>query len=570
MANDKFRNVVCEPKDLITDIKRQILELISLNKTTCNNLPDLSIPNILPDVPDLNPSQKVIDFLTDILALVSGINFEEMRMQLISWLVEQLTPLSENLSTNLITSIKGCYACKIDPKIPNWLFVTDPSTLVYNANGSVVPNSGSSGIGINIELNKLDLTCLFAADPNTEVGKLFYDGDETNDINAFLWKVIQENGNPLVWSDPVNGKQILEVRYFEDSPIAFTQSDGTVEYQNIEPRPRVFNVRIINQTYQTKTLITFLNDYFNSQNPLFNVDKVVPDIVNLLFGTLTNKIDLPDECLNRTIETEQAINDYIENGIDNPEITLDDSFYEFNTKQLINIKQIASQKKLGVKQFTKCCGKQTSSISFETLKTIKDELDVASTLQEKINTYTRSLDKLISESTEGVKNLERNSASAEFLANFITSLQIALTKIILTPKNLLMLNIFYYLVNTSPVKEVSIKKILKEYECVIRCVIAEILRKLIYEFLLPMVIKSLKNLILCVITKKIKERNINFLKSKLSLLPGFVNENLEKVNELFGKSENLVELARGFTDKINLNSLNNTNLRFNNKGRFCD
>lgn len=568
--NEKFKNVVCEPKDVIDDIKRQILELISLNNTTCHNLPDLSLPNVIPNLSDLNPSQKVIDFLNDILALVMGINFDEMRMQLISWLVEQLTPLSENLSVNLINSIKSCFACKIDPKIPGWLFVTDPTTIIYDANGSPIPNSGTPGIGMNIELNKLDLNCLFAVDPNSGVGQLFYDGDETNDLNAFLWKVIQENGNPLIWSDPVNGKQIVEVRYFEDSPTAFIETDGTVEYQNIEPRPRVFNVRLVNQTYQNKSLITFLNDYFNSQNPLFNVDKVVPDIVDLIYGTLTNKIDLPDECLLWKVETEQAISDYIDNGIDNPEITLDDSFYEFDTKQMVNIKKIASQKKLGVKQYAKCCGKQTSSISYETVKSISDELNAASTLQEKINTYTRSLDKLISESTDGVKNLDKNSASAEFLANFISALQIALTKIVLTPKNLMMLNLFYFLVNSAPVKEISVKKILKEYECIIRCIIAEILRKLIYDFLLPMVIKALKNLILCVITKKIKELNINYIRSKLSLLPGFVNENLEKINAIFGKGEDLVDLARGFTDKINLNSLNNTNLSLNKKGRFCD
>ena len=568
--SEKFKNVVCEPKDIIADIKRQILELISLNKTTCNNLPDLSLPNVIPDLSDLNPSQKVIDFLNDILALVMGINFDEMRMQLIGWLVEQLTPLSENLSVNLINSIKSCFACKIDPKIPGWLFVTDPTTIIYDANGTPLPNSGTPGVGMNIELNKLDLTCLFAVDPNSEVGQLFYDGDETNDLNAFLWKVIQENGNPLIWTDPVNGKQIVEVRYFENSPSAFIESDGTVEYQNIEPRPRVFNVRLINQTYQTKTLITFLNDYFNSQNPLFNVDKVVPDIVDLIYGTLTNKIDLPDECLLWKVETEQAISDYIDNGIDNPEITLDDSFYEFDAKQMVNIKKIVSQKKLGVKQYAKCCGKQTSSISYETVKSINEGLTAASTLQEKINTYTRSLDKLISESTEGVKNLDKNSASAEFLANFISALQIALTKIVLTPKNLMMLNLFYFLVNSAPVKEISVKKILKEYECIIRCIIAEILRKLIYDFLLPMVIKALKNIILCVITKKIKELNINYFKSKLSLLPGFVNENLEKINEIFGKGEDLVDLARGFTDKINLNSLNNSKLSFNRKGRFCD
>ena len=108
--SDKFRNVVCKPKDVFTDAKREIFELINLNKTICNNLPDLSIPNLIPEVPNLNPSQKVIDLLADVLALVSGINFDEMRMQLINWLVEQLQPLSEDLSVKFIESIKSCYA----------------------------------------------------------------------------------------------------------------------------------------------------------------------------------------------------------------------------------------------------------------------------------------------------------------------------------------------------------------------------------------------------------------------------------------------------------------------------
>ena len=230
--NEKFRNVVCEPGDVVADIKRQILELISLNQTVCDNLPDLSIPNLIPEVADLNPSQKVIDFLTDILALVSGINFEEMKMQLINWLVEQLQPLSEDLSVNFVNSIKSCYACKINPKIPEWLFQIQPSSVTYDANNQPIPDSGTEGLGFNVELNKIDLTCIFAADPNTDVGKLFYDGDSSTDINAFLWEVIQLNGDPLIWSDPTNGKQILEVRYYEDSPIAFTQTDGTVKYQN--------------------------------------------------------------------------------------------------------------------------------------------------------------------------------------------------------------------------------------------------------------------------------------------------------------------------------------------------
>jgi hypothetical protein len=555
--SDKFRNVVCKPKDIFADAKREIFELINLNKTVCNNLPDLSIPNLIPEVPDLNPSQKVIDLLADVLALVSGINFDKMRMQLINWLVGQLEPLSEDLSDIFIESLKCCYANKINPKIPEWLF-------------QIQPSSGVEGIGLNIEVNKLDLSCLFAANPNTEIGKLFYDGDSSNDINAFLWEVIQENGNPLIWSNPTNGKEILEVRYYENSPIAYTQNDGTVEYQNIEPSPRVFNIRVLNSNYQNKTLITLLVDYFNSQQPLFDVDKIIPNVIDLLYGTLTNKIKLPDVCLNKLVELENSIDDYIDGGIDNPEIQFDESFYSFDSKQLSNIKEKVKEKKSGVKQFKRCCGKETSNISFDTLKKITDDLKNSSNLEEKINTYTKSIDALIKESTENVKNLDKDGASGEFLTNFITALQIALTKLVLSPKNLLMLNLFYYLVNGKPVTTTSVKEILKEYECIIRDIISEIIRRLIYDYLLPLVIDSLKQLILCVLTKKIKEKNINLLKSRLSLLPGFVNEQIENVNNLFGKVEGVVDTARGFTDKVNLDSLNNINLQFNRKNRFCD
>jgi hypothetical protein len=554
---EKFKNAVCEP-DIIGGLKRQIFELISLKQTICGNLPNLSIPNIFPGVPDLNPSQAVIDFLNDLLAIISGINFDEMRMQLINWLVEKLEPLAKDLTLNLKLSLKSCYACKINPKIPGWLFETQP--------GSTQP-----GLGYNVELNKLDLTCLFAANPNSEVGKLFYDGDSDSDMNAFLWEVIQANGQPLIWKDSLNNMEIAEFRYYEDSLNGFTDSDGTVDYQNIEPRPRVINVRIMD-SYHDKTLITFINDYFNSQNPLFDADKVIPNIVDLIYGTLTNKISLPDECLNKSVEFEESIKDYIDNGGDNEDIEFDDSFYEFSSKQLTTIKEIVREKKLGVKQYKKCCGKQTSSISFETLNTINSDIKSVppNDITKKIKSYTNAINTLMKESTEGVKNLEKGNASAEFLSNFIVSLQVVLAKLVLSPKNLLLMNMLYFLVNGSPVKGVSIKKILKEYECVIREIISELIRKLIYEFLLPLVLKAVKNLIICYITKKLKEKIGNEVITINSLLPPGVNKVLEKGNELLGKGQGAVDKLGGFADSININSSPTLNLQSPNKGRFCD
>ena len=559
---EKTKNVICKPSDAIEGLKRQIFELISLKQTSCGNLPDLSIPNILPGVPNLNPSQAVIDFLNDLLAVISGINYDEMRMQLINWLVEKLEPLAKDLTLNLKLSLKSCYACKINPKIPDWLFQTIPST-------------GALGVGYNVELNKLDLTCLFAANPNSEVGKLFYDGDSNSDMNAFLWEVIQANGQPLVWKDSLNNMDIAEFRYYENgvspnSNDAFTDSNGFVDYQNTEPRPRVINVRIMD-SYHDKTLITFINDYFNSQNPLFDADKVIPNIVDLIYGTLTNKISLPDECLNKVVEFEESIKDYIDNGADNPDIIFDDSFYEFSADKVSNIKDITQQKKSGVKQYKRCCGKKISTISYETLADINKNIKTAPpTLQNKIKTYSNAIDTLIKESTEGVNNIDKGNASAEFLANFIVSLQIVIAKLVLSPKNLLLMNMLYFLVNGSPVKGTSVKKILKEYECVIRDIIAELIRKLIYEYLLPLVLKAIKNLIICYIKKKLIERNIYDLKSLTSLLPPGVSNTLEKANELLGKGQSAVDKLGGFTDSININSLTNINLQSGSKGRFCD
>ena len=558
---EKLKNTVCKPSDAIEGLKRQILELISLKQTTCGNLPNLSIPNTLPGVPDLNPSQAIIDFLNDLLAVVSGINYDEMRMQLIDWLVEKLAPLAKDLSFNLKKSLKSCYACKINPKIPGWLYQTQPGTT-------------QPGYGYNVELNKLDLTCLFAANPNSEVGKLFYDGTCTpggfcDDMNAFLWEVIQLNGDPLVWKDTINGKEIAEFRYYENDPLAYTDNDGSVDPQNIEQRPRVINVKIMD-SYHDKTLITFINDYFNSQNPLFDVDKVIPNVVDLIYGTLTNKISLPDECLNKVVEFEGSIKDYIDSGADNADVVLDDSFYEFSPAKLTNNKKIVREKKLGVKQYKKCCGKQTSSISFETLDTINK--DIKSNLVDKRKTYSIAIDTLIGESTDGVKNLEKGNASAEFLANFIVSLQIVLAKLVLSPKNLLLMNMLYFLVNGSPVKGTSVKKILKEYECVIRDIIAELIRKLIYEYLLPLVLKAIKNLIICYITKKIKEEQIQYIKSLASLTGAKINTKLEKAKELFGKAKGAADKLGGLADSVNINALTNVNinLQSGSKGRFCD
>ena len=48
----------------------------------------------------------------------------------------------------------------------------------------------------------------------------------------------------------------------------------------------------------------YINDYVNSCSPLFDTDKVIPNTINFIFGTISGKLQLPDECLGQIVELE--------------------------------------------------------------------------------------------------------------------------------------------------------------------------------------------------------------------------------------------------------------------------
>jgi len=569
---EKLKNIVCEPSDILGDIKIEIIELISLNRLICNNLPNLQIPSTVPSLPSINPSQAVIEFLKDILAVIRGINYEEMRMQLIDWLVEKVRPLERDLNLNLKRWLKACYACKTTTTIPNWIFKTDPTTIQYDINGNVT-YAGDPGQGINIPLNKIDLSCLFSVNPSSAAGKLLYDGSINDDMNTFLWQVIQDNNQtpnaPRPWKDPITNKIVAWFTYLEDDNNAFISQTNTGQAQDADPTEMVFKM-FIDDSYHDKNIINFINDYMNSQTPLFDADKLIPNTIDYIFGTITNKIELPEECVGKIVELETSIVDYINVGIENPDIVMDDSFYTFSPEQLDEIKQKVKNKQLGTLQFQKCCQKKRSKIGFKNLEKFNEDIKNTSQLNEKINVYKGSIGVMADEMSSFVPANEKGFALNEFFSDLITGLQVALTKMILQPKLLMLFQTMNFLVSGKIVNDNSVKGILKGFECLIREILGELIRKLIYEFLLPLIINALKDIIICAITKKLKEKQIYDLLSRASLLPGFVSGKLESINKLLGKGSQVVDAAQGFADKINLNAMNNINLRNTKGGKFCD
>ena len=107
-------------------------------------------------------------------------------------------------------------------------------------------------------------------------------------------------------------------------------------------------------------------------------------------------------------------------------------------------------------------------------------------------------------------------------------------------------------------------------------IIKELLRKFIYDFLLPLILDAIKLLIKCYIKLKIKEKWETYYKQKLSLMiPPQFTEGVQKAQEALGQAGQVVDAAQGVVNSVNdfnIGSKNITidlNKKNNNDGKFC-
>ena len=116
-AKNKVGNKISDAKESIESTKRDIQEAIGLVKTFCE-FPSRGI----------NFSIKWIDaidavrMLLEILAGLIGRKLSELKLDLSKFLTTKVFSLSKQLTFDLSEILKSCFACKINPKIPQWLY----------------------------------------------------------------------------------------------------------------------------------------------------------------------------------------------------------------------------------------------------------------------------------------------------------------------------------------------------------------------------------------------------------------------------------------------------------------
>ncbi len=554
-------NKICDNIETLKEqlnIKQKIIDEIKRLKSQCNGAPQFSIDASLPS---LNVNFAIFYFIKDILAVAGDLKVDEIKTKIINWLVSVIDPLSNRLNNIFKQGLKSCYTCKCQPNIGPWMFKNNPDT-------------GQSGNGFNIKVEDIDERCILKINPNSEIGATKYD----DGFNRFLWDVIQQTPATIPWVNPNNGRTIAHFTFLENSSTAFTVG-STNNPQTTNPEPNVINVKI-DDYYQNKTLTDFTMEYLDSILPLFDVQTVFTTALDGVFGVsiseLRKRSQISDRCIEKEMEADAYIEQILEFGLeDETETVLDDSLFEFSERRITNIRQTIEDKKKGEMVFTDCCNKKTASINSQTLVDINNQMSQAVNDGEKVEILEKGMTDIINQTTNNVDPIDSPKASLEFLIRLLSNMTKEIFKLTNSPKNKMLTQMMEYFTNGET------KGVLKSYykssSCTWKDILKELLKKLIYELLLPWLIKNLKPIIICVITKLLKEKIKNTQLSMTSLVPGFgllpPEAQLKILKAISGISNGLSKannVAGNFTNKLNLGSVKDAlGLKGEGLGKFC-
>ncbi len=552
-------NKICDQIETLKEklaIKQKIIDQIKTLKAQCNGAPTFTVDASLPS---LNINFAIFYFLRDIIAVLGDLNLNEIRARIINWLVSIIEPLQKRIGDLLKSRLKSCYTCQVEPSIGGWLFVTDPAT-------------GQDGIGWNIRVEDIDERCLFKINPNSEYGKMKYD----DGFNSFLWDVIQQSPNTLTWTNPNNGRAIVHVTFLENSPTAFTEG-STNSPQISSPETNVFNFKI-DDYYQTKTLTDFTIEYIDSILPLFDIQRLMPQALDSTFGTISKELreSKGDACLQQEAEVDALLDQLMEFGIDDEEVVVDDSFYEFDSKTVVNIKQTVENRKKGKLVFTDCCNKKSASISPQTVSELNNSLsDPTITNDKKVEILQSTMGSVISQSSNNVAAADKDKAGFEVLMTMIGNIMRDIWNLTNTPKNKWLNQFMNYITNGDyPKKSGNLRSIREYYKitnCVQKSLVGELLKKLFYELFIPWILRNLRPIILCVIGKLLKEKQQNYQLSVQSLIPGvqvLPDDLRKKIFDALGKAK---DATSTFSNKYtNLGEVKSSiGLKGEGLGKFC-
>ena len=460
--------------------KEKVFGNISALRTLTDDFPQLNINNSFPSV---NSSANPQQFLIDLVLSLTG--FEELRDTLIDVLTYASETIEVAIKDALKVELKALVSCGVDPTLPQWL-VND---------------------GIEIKVSKIDFFNVFKVDPTTQAGGLMYEdvpaGLGSTDFNTFLYYTIQNEGLP---AQSWNG--ILDFEFNQNASVPFNTLTITpdVSYTNL----------------------TDLNNDFIDSVSLFPSTQLITKLIDGLFGSVS--VDISVNKTESQLEMEEQINNLIECITNADEdYVIDNTYFEFSDEQLQDIKEVATNRRNGIRQI-KTCGDVDVNIPIEFLTDLKEQFAAATgDREEQRNVISTNLSSMANQvSSFAGDPVDDYTVQLDFMGLMFKSLIRAYVNAILGPKIISIFLLNYKIVYGQGAEFIDPIDLLKQNKVLIKNII-NVVRDKILTILLQLVLKY--------ITKLLAANQVEALKEK-------ANAQLAILLSLTGVPQSVIRLIR--------------------------
>ena len=371
--------------------KEKIFAKIAALRTLNDGYPEFKLTN---SYPSINTGNDGVALLIDLIIMLFG--REELKITLTDYLSKKI----DNV---------------LEVKVKNALKNVIKSTALNGTNPSI-PASLIDGIEIGI--SDIDLFGLFKVDPLSEVGGSLYEdqlnGLDSGDFNTFLYEVLQNpNNSPSFNWGHQNGPGKPDILQFEYTPSV----DTNILYVQISP------------SYDTNKKLGDVIDDFIDGLKLFNTEMIVNQLVDKLFGTISNALQKTADELFYEEQMSAIIKRFAESE---ENVIIDDSFYEFTNKETSVMRERATNRANGIRKLKDCDG-YTASIPYDELTGATSGLTIVTTQVEKETAVTNTINTLIDLGASNTSEENKHDVELGFLLDMIEGLVDSLMQKVLKP-----------------------------------------------------------------------------------------------------------------------------------------
>lgn len=382
----------------LIDQKRKVFGNIAAMRTLNDGFPKLKLNSSFSSI---NNKGSSLDFLTDLLKSLVG--YERLRDIVTNILVYNLDTIEKDIKLALKQELKSIVSCGVDPSIPSFL------------------KYGNSGIVT--EVKKVDFFDMLLTDPTTIGGGLIYDdiSNQLNsiDFNTFLYNTIQNDTITQNWGSSTSTNNILNITFN-------SLGSGTIPNNTLKITASNYYSTISNN----KTLTDLNNDYIDSIK-LFGTEKVINNIIDSLFGSVSIKINKTTKQLENE-EKIASITNCIINSDENDDIN--DNYFTFSNDEIRNQQEIANNRKKGIRKL-KTCGEMEINIPTGFLIELQSGLTATTNVSETKTIVDKTINEMaIFSSNNTSVQQDKYAIQLNFIQEILNKLINSIINIIISPK----------------------------------------------------------------------------------------------------------------------------------------